>query len=275
MLYEPDKHTEEDEEEDSDVEEEGTTGDPDTANTDARDADGEDVDDVTKETTSDEQPATAVKKKINLFRGYKLERVCQRCEKPGNTIKCRGPCAGNFHLECARGADNAGGLIRLVQGDEDDKPKKRGRKKRVESAVASHSLISTHNILSLPKPKAATRPKKIYAEEATDSDLDYDDGEDIPEACDDDAVMRMILGDSSALPEVTVLDHKESSDEEYDSEEPSQEIQDPSPIDTSSIADFRCGDCAFLRTPLCFVCNQATDPTGEDSVRIRCSAGGY
>ena len=45
-------------------------------------------------------PFFKLKKGGGLFRGTKQEKVCQICEKPGDTVKCRGPCCGSFHLEC-------------------------------------------------------------------------------------------------------------------------------------------------------------------------------
>lgn len=45
-------------------------------------------------------PFFKLKKGGGLFRGTKQEKVCQICEKPGDTVKCRGPCCGTFHLEC-------------------------------------------------------------------------------------------------------------------------------------------------------------------------------
>jgi hypothetical protein len=45
-------------------------------------------------------PFFKLKKGGGLFRGTKQEKVCQICETPGDTVKCRGPCCGTFHLEC-------------------------------------------------------------------------------------------------------------------------------------------------------------------------------
>jgi len=45
-------------------------------------------------------PFFKLKKGGGLFRGTRQEKVCQICEKPGDTVKCRGPCCGTFHLEC-------------------------------------------------------------------------------------------------------------------------------------------------------------------------------
>lgn len=49
---------------------------------------------------SSSTPFFKLKKGGGLFRGTKQEKVCQICEKPGDTVKCRGPCCGTFHLEC-------------------------------------------------------------------------------------------------------------------------------------------------------------------------------
>ena len=45
-------------------------------------------------------PFFKLKKGGGLFRGTKQEKVCQICEKPGDTVKCRGPCCATLHLEC-------------------------------------------------------------------------------------------------------------------------------------------------------------------------------
>jgi hypothetical protein len=45
-------------------------------------------------------PFFKLRKGCGLFRGTRQEKVCQICEKPGDTVKCRGPCCGTFHLKC-------------------------------------------------------------------------------------------------------------------------------------------------------------------------------
>lgn len=37
-----------------------------------------------------------------MFAGYKNEKVCQICEKPGDTVRCRGPCGGHYHVKCVQ-----------------------------------------------------------------------------------------------------------------------------------------------------------------------------
>ncbi|XP_034232621.1 histone-lysine N-methyltransferase NSD2 isoform X2 [Thrips palmi] len=219
-----------------------------------------------KESDDDDPILSILNKKINLFKGYRMERVCQGCEKPGKTVKCRGPCAGVFHIECARGADNCVGQFSLVE-DAEIKPKKRGRKKK-------ELALETNDVIETPKTKANSRHKKIYADEETDSDLDYADGEALPEVCDEEAVMRMILGNAAELPEVSFVNHSQSESEveDEDNMEDNTELSDgPSSTNVANITDFRCGDCAVSRTPLCYACGQASVPSGEDSVRVRCS----
>lgn len=222
-----------------------------------------------KEETSQDEPSVVIsKKKINLFRGYRIERVCQVCEKTGNTVKCRGPCAGVFHVECALGADNTVGQVRLIE-EGDEKPKKRGRKKKTDTVVDTVVVKKEP-----PKVKTEVRKKtKIYAEGESDSDLDYADGEPLVDTCDEDAVMKMILGDAPSIPEVSILTHVESEVEDDEDEHEEATGGPLAIVNSSTISDFRCGDCVVLRTPLCFICSQATDPSGEDSVRIRCSVG--
>ncbi|KAK3914863.1 Histone-lysine N-methyltransferase, H3 lysine-36 specific [Frankliniella fusca] len=213
--------------------------------------------DSVKADTGEETSVVISKTKINLFRGFKMERVCQNCEKPGNTVRCRGVCAGVFHVECARGADNSVGLFCVVEDEE--KPKKRGRKKKVDSDT---------NEKNTQKLKSEKRHKKIYADEESDSDLDYANGDVLPEVSDDAAVLRMIMGDTSELPEVSMMTQEESESEEEEEEEDGGPL-----VSNTSLTDFRCGDCAMYRTPLCFVCGQASVPSGEDSTRTRCSVG--
>lgn len=81
-----------------------------------------------EDSKSDEKsslPALRPRKISSIFAGYKLEKVCQICEKNGDTVRCRGPCAGYYHVECvqkmiAKGKDSS---INKT-------PTKRGRRKK-------------------------------------------------------------------------------------------------------------------------------------------------
>jgi len=47
------------------------------------------------------QKAPAAKRSCKtLFSGAKSEKVCQICEKVGETVRCRGPCQGFYHPNC-------------------------------------------------------------------------------------------------------------------------------------------------------------------------------
>lgn len=217
-----------------------------------------------KDSDEDNPIFSIINKKINLFKGFKFERVCQGCEKPGKTVKCRGPCSGVFHVECARGADNSVGQFSLVE-DAEGKPKKRGRKKK----ELTPEVMDTKEA---PIPKARSLFKKIYTDEESDSDLDYADGEAMPDICDEESIRNMILGYAEGLPEVIMANQTRSEDEDEKEEDDDIDLADgPLSTNTSIITDFRCGDCAVSRTPLCFACGKASVPSGEDSVRVRCS----
>ena len=43
----------------------------------------------------------------NLFKGMKVERVCQICETTGKLIRCKGPCFSYFHLNCVKPGESS------------------------------------------------------------------------------------------------------------------------------------------------------------------------
>ncbi|EFA10454.1 histone-lysine N-methyltransferase NSD2 [Tribolium castaneum] len=47
------------------------------------------------------QSQAALFRRNNIFRGIPREKVCQICEKSGEIFKCKGPCNGVYHPECA------------------------------------------------------------------------------------------------------------------------------------------------------------------------------
>lgn len=59
---------------------------------------GSSSDDEVEEEVKEEKKS----KRLNLFRDVKKERVCQICEKPGDLIRCKGPCLSYFHLPCVK-----------------------------------------------------------------------------------------------------------------------------------------------------------------------------
>ncbi|GBP05889.1 Histone-lysine N-methyltransferase NSD2 [Eumeta japonica] len=68
--------------------------------------------------------------KPNLFKGLTRERVCDVCEKPGSLSKCKGPCGGFYHVDCAK---------KEIEHEENQtlhrcrkKKKSRGRKSKVD-----------------------------------------------------------------------------------------------------------------------------------------------
>jgi hypothetical protein len=75
-------------------------GDENVNDEDERESHDSEKADSTETLDSSPAPFFKLKKGGGLFRGTKQEKVCQICEKPGYTVKCRGPCCGTFHLEC-------------------------------------------------------------------------------------------------------------------------------------------------------------------------------
>lgn len=67
----------------------------------------------------------ASKRAISLFIGAKNERACQICEKPGETVRCRGPCNGYYHMDCLNKPKDSNGEEKVITT-----PMKRGRKKK-------------------------------------------------------------------------------------------------------------------------------------------------
>jgi hypothetical protein len=85
----------------SSSEEEGEEGGDENVNDeDERESHDSEKADSTETLDSSPAPFFKLKKGGGLFRGTRQEKVCQICEKPGDTVKCRGPCCGTFHLEC-------------------------------------------------------------------------------------------------------------------------------------------------------------------------------
>jgi hypothetical protein len=80
--------------------EEEEEGDDKVNDEDERESHNSEKADSTETRDSSPAPFFKLKKGGGLFRGTKQEKVCQICEKPGDTVKCRGPCCATFHLEC-------------------------------------------------------------------------------------------------------------------------------------------------------------------------------
>lgn len=59
------------------------------------------VEDIKRRSSSPQPPTYRTKKSCALFSGFKFEKVCLICEKAGDTVRCRGPCSGTYHIECA------------------------------------------------------------------------------------------------------------------------------------------------------------------------------
>ena len=196
------------------------------------------------------------KRKPNIFRGFRFERVCQVCELPGNTVKCRG-CSSVFHRDCASNEGNES------SDDGDAKAKKRRRSKKPE-----------------PKPRTPPKPVKkprtaqdIYVTVVHDSDSDLDAADAEPQPTEDIDIMACILGEAVAEPQASIVVDVSSDEEEGDAGPGGVLAEMANRVKAAAAEDFRCMDCVVGRVPLCFSCGKATDPSGEDSNRYRCGTG--
>ncbi|GLH06500.1 Probable histone-lysine N-methyltransferase Mes-4 [Gryllus bimaculatus] len=92
-----------------------------------------------------------VKKVSGLFRGTRQEKVCQICWKPGNTIKCRGPCLGVFHVDCYK--------YPTVKSEcPETEIKKRGRKPK---NMKSDNAIASENGGDIISDNSADKESKV------------------------------------------------------------------------------------------------------------------
>lgn len=62
---------------------------------------------VDKDLDKDESSIFDTKRKHNLFKGMKTEKVCQICEKTGKLTRCKGPCYSYFHLSCVKPGESS------------------------------------------------------------------------------------------------------------------------------------------------------------------------
>ncbi|XP_032662597.1 histone-lysine N-methyltransferase NSD2 isoform X2 [Odontomachus brunneus] len=62
---------------------------------------------VDKDLDKDENSIFDTKRKHNLFKGMKTEKVCQICEKTGKLTRCKGPCYSYFHLPCVKPGESS------------------------------------------------------------------------------------------------------------------------------------------------------------------------
>ncbi|XP_065214997.1 uncharacterized protein NSD [Planococcus citri] len=94
-------------------------------------------------------PSSSKPKKLsNLFTGYKSEKVCQICEKPGDTVRCRGPCAGTFHVECVQKLAAAKDTDSAVNS-----PPRRGRRKKSSLRPTGETTTTVESTKNDAKPE--------------------------------------------------------------------------------------------------------------------------
>ncbi len=97
---------------------------------------------------SDEKRRSSIKKNSNIFAGVKTEKVCLICERPGDTVRCRGPCCGTYHVSCLQETK-----VEKVTADVVQKHR-RGRKSRKTKGnlVSSEESVSVVTTLATDSP---------------------------------------------------------------------------------------------------------------------------
>ncbi|RZC37702.1 PWWP and/or PHD domain containing protein [Asbolus verrucosus] len=105
----------------------------------------------------------ALYRRNNIFRGIPKEKVCQICEKPGEVFKCKGPCNGVYHYNCAMSTQTKDGA------EEEKKSEKAKKEAEVEDGnsknnveiIAVNSKKPLPNLSTSPNFKGMTLAEKI------------------------------------------------------------------------------------------------------------------
>ncbi|XP_054259007.1 histone-lysine N-methyltransferase NSD2 [Macrosteles quadrilineatus] len=176
------------------------------------------------------KPSVVKRNSKNLFSGVKSEKVCQICERVGDTIRCRGPCQGYYHPSCV--------INPLPPPSPTQTPtrtfvKKGKRGKPKSSSVAS---LVTENIVPLPEEK--------------DNEVSNDVAESQPEQGNKTEVDPSVdVEVVEATPKVRKIS-KDSSGEDDEG--------------------FRCKDCRQGRSQPCFACHEYVQKKTGESKLYRC-----
>ncbi|XP_039295505.1 histone-lysine N-methyltransferase NSD2 [Nilaparvata lugens] len=173
-----------------DEEEESVTWDP------------EDTDEKTSTSEMSESPLTQpppkARTKVSIFNGAFQGKVCQVCEKPGNTFRCKGPCYGTYHLECAANPrDFSARINEIFQSvNAASSPALQSRKKKVDSRGRRKSIVSTPTNDDDATNKSVTTESEDLEESSTTE-------ENV-----DDSKKSLVLNESEDVKETTGSEDK-------------------------------------------------------------------
>lgn len=187
-----------------------------------------------------------------MFTGAKPEKACLICEKPGYTVRCRGPCNGSYHLDCIIKKKNNPNY--KVEEKIDTTKKYKGKKGKQDKSFLRNieePSTSRDNNLSIA----------LRNEENNDTSSETEVSIDIEK-----------VSDVVQNTEVSSSDTCEETDNKISKKSKSRKGSKDS--DSSDDGDyFRCPDCLEGKTQPCFVCNNYSDPKNNSTKMHRCHTG--
>lgn len=229
----------------------------------------------------------------SLFNGALPGKVCQICEKPGDTLRCKGPCSGTYHLECAlnpleMSARRQELKIEFKPKNNRKKKERRGRKKAAVLLNDSKDDSLSDNLNSTVKDIDETigsnktdgkedesfgSEKEIFNEEKDERVKE----DSCSSSLDVDGAQKS-LGDRKSIKEEEKEVFSEDSNEEKENGQDKSKDKksrgkgskesNESGEEVEGQGEFRCPDCSEGRVPPCFFCG--LEEKNGDKIRIRC-----
>ncbi|XP_067008061.2 histone-lysine N-methyltransferase NSD2 [Anabrus simplex] len=181
---------------------------------------------------------STLKKGGSLFRGFVREKVCQICLKTGDTVKCKGPCLGVFHLSC-----NNNTVVKQEVLDTDEQ----------SSINIKTEILTEQNGTPKGSSIRSELPRNVTREDSKDK-LSCETVSPVKSLSNDTATTSFssqdsVTGDQPGL----LLGGSESSQDKCDLN-----------------SGFRCKTCIEGRLPPCFACNSEKEPKTQSGTRQRC-----
>lgn len=214
--------------------------------------------------------------KKNLFRGVPKERICQICEKPGEVVKCRGPCNGDFHVRCVENCwKNTEKLTFKKTEDENwqtDEIIVPDNDQVLISTVVSRKKFSDSVILSpinkkIPLMEQIDRKmKELMSQVESRISVEYNESSSEEIEILDKAKGKSSMKRKGGHKHVTADDASDPNLSDTDSSNPKS---DYNPVNVED-GVYKCAYCVSTLIPPCFVCNSVVSKKGN-VMRQRCS----
>ncbi|XP_044272222.1 histone-lysine N-methyltransferase NSD3 [Tribolium madens] len=213
----------------------------------------------------------ALFRRNNIFRGIPKEKVCQICEKNGEVFKCKGPCNGVYHYECA--------MNRVVEQKEE---------KSTVEIISMESKQPLPDLSTSPNYKGMSLAEKIdlrmkeimkkfdyqsvYCESTDSSSEEYVLEEVVkqvtPEKSKTQSKLSLTVTATPSKKEVPIIKHVTADNISYIC------VTNEAPKEAESGKDnfthLKCAWCVTDEAPQCLVCNKEESEMGS-KVRQKCS----